>query len=285
MTRGEVVAEATAALGDRREARLVVAAALGLKPAEIVGWPERAVDEGVHARAVEFVRRRAAGEPLSRLRGTREFWSLDFALSPETLDPRPETETLVAAALETVPDRAAPLRLLDLGTGTGCLLLALLSELPNAWGLGLDRAAGAATTARANAAALGLARRATFLVGNWGAALSGRFDLIVSNPPYIPSGEIAALAPEVRHDPRRALDGGADGLDAYRALAPDLARLLGGTAFIELGADQAPAAAEIMRGAGLDVRAARPDLAGIDRCLILGPGENNCWKPLPSRLG
>lgn len=273
MTRGEVVAEATAALGDRREARLVVAAALGLDPGELLGWPEREIDDVTHARAAEFIRRRAAGEPLSRLRGMREFWSLNFALSPETLDPRPETETLVAAALDAVPDRAAPLRLLDLGTGTGCLLLALLSELPSAWGLGVDRAFGAALTARANAAALGLSRRAAFLVGDWADAIDGIFDLIVSNPPYIPSGEIATLAPEVRHDPRRALDGGADGLEAYRALAPQLARLLGGTAAVEVGAGQARGVVDIMRDAGLDVCGIRPDLAGIDRCLVLRQGR------------
>jgi release factor glutamine methyltransferase len=270
---GEVAAEAAAALGDRREARLVVAAALGLDPAALLGWPERRIGAAAHARAMALVRRRAAGEPLSRLRGAREFWSLDFALSPETLDPRPESETLVAAALDAVPDRAARLRLLDLGTGTGCLLLALLSELPNAWGAGVDRAAGAAATARANAAALGLAGRAAFIVGDWGEALRGGFDLVVSNPPYIPSADIPALAPEVRHDPLRALDGGADGLDAYRALAPALARLLRGTALVELGTGQAPAAARIMRGAGLDVRGIRPDLAGIDRCLVLEPGR------------
>jgi release factor glutamine methyltransferase len=273
MTLGEMAAEATAALGDRREARLVVAAALGLDPASLLGWPERPIDEAARARAAEFVRRRAAGEPLSRLRGTREFWSLTFALSPETLDPRPETETLVAAALDAVPDRAAPLRLLDLGTGTGCLLLALLSELPNAWGIGVDRAVGAAARARANAATLGLGRRAVFLAADWGAALDGRFDLIVSNPPYIPSGDIASLAPEVRRDPRPALDGGADGLGAYRALAPDLARLLGGTAVLELGAGQARAVTGIMRSAGLDIRGVHPDLAGIERCLALAPGR------------
>ena len=273
MTLGEVVAKAAAALGDRREARLVVAAALGLDPAAAFGWPERSVDEAGRARAAEFVRRRAAGEPLSRLRGTREFWSLDFALSPETLDPRPETETVVAAALETIPARGAPLRLLDLGTGTGCLLLALLSELPGAWGVGIDRQAGAAATARQNAAALGLASRACFVAGDWGAGLAGEFDLIVSNPPYIATGEITTLPAEVRHDPRRALDGGPDGLDAYRALAPDLARLLRGIAVIELGAGQAPAVSAIMRAAGLDVRATRSDLAGIDRCLILRPRQ------------
>jgi release factor glutamine methyltransferase len=274
MTLGEVVAEATAALGDRREARLVVAAALGLDPSTLLGWPERALDAAGTARARDFVRRRAAGEPLSRLRGTREFWSLAFALSPDTLDPRPESETLVATALAAVADRAAPLRLLDLGTGTGCLLLALLSELPNACGIGVDRAPGAALAARANAAALGLGRRAAFLVGDWGAALAGGFDLVVSNPPYIPSATIATLAPEVRHDPRRALDGGPDGLDAYRALAPDLARLLRGTAVLELGAGQARAVAEIMRGQGLDVRGVTPDLAGIERCLVLaGPAK------------
>ena len=270
MTLGEVVAEATAALGDRREARLVVAAALGLDPATLLGWPERAVEDAGLARARAFLRRRAAGEPLSRLRGTREFWSLPFLLSPETLDPRPETETLVAAALETVTDRAAKLRLLDLGTGTGCLLLALLSELPNAWGLGLDRAFGAAATARANAAALGLTHRSAFLAADWAAPVEGSFDLIVSNPPYIPSGEIERLAPEVRqHDPRPALDGGRDGLDAYHALAPEFARLLRGCALLEIGMGQAQAVAEIMAGQGLAIRCVRPDLAGIERCLVV----------------
>jgi release factor glutamine methyltransferase len=268
-----MVAEAAAALGDRREARLVVAVALGLDPATAFGGPERELVDAARVRAAEFVRRRADGEPLSRLRGAREFWSRDFALSPETLDPRPESETIVAAALEAVPDRTASLRLLDLGTGTGCLLLALLSELPNAWGVGLDRAPGAPATARENAASLGLGARASFLVGDWGAALDGKFDLVVSNPPYIPTGDIAALPAEVRHDPWRALDGGADGLDAFRALAPDLARLLLGTAVIELGAGQASPAAAIMRAGGLDIRGTRPDLAGIERCLILGPGK------------
>jgi release factor glutamine methyltransferase len=268
-----MVAAAAATLGDRREARLVVAVALGLDPATAVGWPERELDDAARVRAAEFVRRRADGEPLSRLRGAREFWSRDFALSPETLDPRPESETIVAAALEAVPDRMASLRLLDLGTGSGCLLLALLSELPNAWGVGLDRAPGAAATARENAASLGLGARASFLVGDWGAALDGKFDLVVSNPPYIPTGDIAALPAEVRHDPWRALDGGADGLDAFRALAPDVARLLRGTAVIELGAGQASPAAVIMRAEGLDIRGTRPDLAGIDRCLILGPAK------------
>lgn len=273
MTLGEVVARATAVLGDRREARLVVAAALGLDPAALLGWPERPVGPAEEARAEEFVRRRAAGEPLSRLRGWREFWSLAFRLSDETLDPRPESETVVAAALEAVGDRAAPLRTLDFGTGTGCLLLALLSEMPNAWGVGVDRAFGAAATARANAAALGLAGRAAFLVGDWGAALRSRFDLVVANPPYIPSGEIPSLPPEVRRDPRRALDGGPDGLDAYRALAPELARLLGGTGVLELGAGQAPAVAEIMTAAGLDIVGVRHDLAGIERCLIVRQGR------------
>jgi release factor glutamine methyltransferase len=280
MTQGEVVAEATAVLGNRREARLVVAAALGVDPAQLLGWPERAVAEEAHRRAREFVRRRAAGEPLSRLRGTREFWGLSFELSPETLDPRPDSETIVAAALEAVPDRAARLRVLDFGTGTGCLLLALLSELPNAHGIGLDRAPGAARTARRNAAALGLASRASFLVGDWAAAISGRFDLIVSNPPYIARGDIAGLAPEVQHDPLLALDGGSDALDAYRRLAPEIARLIGGTAVLELGAGQAGSVGSIMRDAGLDVRGTRPDIHDLERALILVSGGE---KPVGKR--
>jgi release factor glutamine methyltransferase len=269
VTLGDVVAEAAALIGDRREARLAVAAALRLDAAAIMGWPERPVDAAARRCALDFARRRADGEPLARLTGRREFWSLSFRLSPDTLDPRPDSETVVAAALDLVGDRAAPLRLLDFGTGTGCLLLALLSELPNAVGIGVDRARGAATTARANAAALGLAARAAFVVADWGAALDGRFDLVVANPPYIPRRDIAGLARAIRYDPVLALDGGHDGLDAYRALAPELARLLGGIAVLEVGAGQVSAVARLMSAAGLDVGGTTADLAGIERCLIL----------------
>jgi release factor glutamine methyltransferase len=276
LTLGALVAEATATLSragiaePRRDARLLVAAALGLDPATLFGWPERPCDPDSAAQARGFVARRAAHETPSRILGRREFWSRAFLLSPETLEPRPDSEALVEAALATVGDRAAPLRLLDLGTGTGCLLLALLLELPRAVGVGIDRASGAAATARRNAAALGLASRARFVVGDWAAPLAGPFDLIVANPPYIPSAEIASLAPEVtRCDPPAALDGGADGLDCYRAIAPEMGRLLaaGGHAALEIGLAQGAAVRGIMEAAGLAFVASRSDLSGTERCL------------------
>jgi release factor glutamine methyltransferase len=191
------------------------------------------------------------------------------------LVPRPDSESLIEAVLATVGDRSAPLRLLDLGTGTGCLLLALLSELPMASGIGVDLAPEAALTARRNASALGLAARADFVAGDWATAIIGEFDAIVVNPPYIPSGTIASLAPEVaQYDPRRALDGGPDGLDCYRVLAPEAARLLrkGGFAVFELGAGQAQPVLALMRDVGLMVVAIRRDLAGIERCLVVRRG-------------
>jgi release factor glutamine methyltransferase len=259
----------------RREARLLLATALGVATADVLGNPDRLLSTADQARFAALVDRRAAHEPAARLIGGREFWSLDFALAPETLVPRPDSETVVEAALAHVADRAAPCRILDLGTGTGCLLLAVLSELPSATGIGIDIAPNAARTALRNAVALGLAGRVGFFAGAWAAAIEGRFDVILVNPPYIPSGTIAGLAPEVsRHDPRVALDGGPDGLDAYRVLAPETARLLGddGIAVFELGAGQAAAVTATMRSAGLTIIEVRRDLAGIERCLVLRRG-------------
>jgi release factor glutamine methyltransferase len=265
---------AVGSVAPRREARLLAALALGVEPGEIFAYPERAVTPAEMERIAEPAARRAGGEPVSRLRGRREFWSLELLLSPETLDPRPDSETLVAAVLDRIADRAAPLRLLDFGTGTGCLLLALLSELPNGFGIGVDRAEGAARTARRNAERLGLAGRAGFVVGSWGDALDAGVDVIVGNPPYIPSAALAGLPPEVaRFDPWLALDGGADGLAAYRALAGETKRLLrpSGFAAFEVGAGQAPEVAALMSAAGLDVRETRRDLAGLERCVVVAP--------------
>ena len=220
----------------KREARLLLAHALGIETAVVIGYPEWPVAQDAAYRAL--IERRAAREPLSHLTGRREFWSLDFTVTPDTLDPRPDSETVVEAALEKFPDRAAPVSILDLGAGTGCLLLALLHELPKASGVGVDIQPEAVAVARDNAERLGLGSRARFVVGNWGESLTGAFDLIVGNPPYIPTGDIAGLQREVaRYEPRRALDGGPDGLDCYRALAGDVARLLAtrGTAILEFG--------------------------------------------------
>jgi len=270
---GAIPALAAAGIEEpRREARLLLSTVLGVDGAALVGTPDRLLRAEERARLAALVARRAAHEPAARLLGRREFWSLDFALSSETLVPRPDSETVIEAVLAHIGGRRAPLRLLDLGTGSGCLLLALLSELPAASGIGIDIAPNAALTARRNAVALGLADRADFVAGSWAAALAGRFDVIVANPPYIPSKAIAGLPPEVgRHDPHRALDGGCDGLDSYRALAPEMVRLMrgDGLAAFELGAGQARAVAGIMRRAGLAIVEIRRDLADIERCLVL----------------
>jgi release factor glutamine methyltransferase len=258
----------------RREARLLVAAATGLSAAALIADPGRPLSESEAGRLAEFARRRAAREPLSRILGWREFWSLRFALGPETLDPRPDSETLIEAALDWVGSkRAEALTIIDLGTGTGCLLLALLSELPAAAGLGIDASTGAVAVAKANAEALGLAARARFRTGTWGAGIGERFDIVLCNPPYVPAGEIAGLEPEVaRFDPWLALSGGVDGLECYRALARQLPGLLaaGGRAFIELGLGQAAPAGALFEAGGLQVLACRSDFGDIPRCLVLG---------------
>lgn len=255
----------------RREARLVLALALGVEPATVLGWPERPVEAEGAAAIDRLVARRAQGEPFSRLRGKREFWSRDFALSPDTLDPRPDSETLIAAALGDIGDRGAALRVIDFGTGTGCLLLALLSELPRASGIGIDIAPGAIAVAQRNAERLGLAARADFRIGGWESRIDGQADVILANPPYIPTSEIARLPPEVSNfDPVAALDGGADGLFAYRALGPAIRALLkpSGRAYIEVGAAQAGQVARIFVESRLRVAGVRQDLAGADRCVI-----------------
>jgi release factor glutamine methyltransferase len=217
-----------------------------------------------------------AGEPLSRILERREFWGLEFSLSADTLDPRPETETLIEAVLRREPDRNAPRRLLDLGTGTGCLLLALLAEFPAASGVGIDIAEGAVRTAARNALNLGLADRAWFIGGDWATAMSGKFDVILANPPYIASEALALLPREVAcHDPWRALDGGEDGLRSHRALAEAASRLLSphGIFATEIGAGQGDAVTAIMKENSLIVDGIEKDLGGIARCIIARPGR------------
>ncbi len=255
----------------RRHARRLLAAALRLSAAEVFAYPERAVAPVEQDRAALMLGRMIAREPVSRIIGEREFWGLDFLLSAATLDPRPESETVVEAVLARLPDRSAALRFLDLGTGTGCLLLALLSEFPQASGAGIDIAPGAARTARHNAELLGFGGRAGFAVGDWARAVVGPFDVVVANPPYIPTSAIAGLMPEVRdHDPDRALDGGADGLSAYRAIAADLPRLLrpGGLFAAEIGSGQADSVAAILARRALAIDGFAPDLAGIVRVVV-----------------
>lgn len=256
------------------DARMLVGAVLGLDLTGIIAAARRPLTPDQQLRLDEFVRRRLAGEPVARILGVREFWGLPLRLSAATLVPRPDTEIVVELALEMV--RAAPkpdrkLRIADIGTGSGAILLALLSELPLACGIGTDLSAAASRTARDNAVLLGLDGRAGFVVCDYASALAGPFDLIVSNPPYIRSAEIADLSPEVRdHDPRLALDGGPDGLGAYRALIPQAARRLapGGCLVVEAGQGQSGDIEGLMTAAGLMSGApAKADLAGIDRAV------------------
>jgi release factor glutamine methyltransferase len=255
------------------DARILFADALSLNHAALVAADDRLLDSEQRKAIAAFIRRRLAGEPVARIVGHKEFWSLKLRVDPSTLVPRPETETIVEAALAAIDAggrRTRPLHIADLGTGSGALLLALLSELPNAFGVGTDISLGALRAAAGNARRLGL-HRAAFLACDMSAAISGQFDLIVSNPPYVASADIATLAPEVRDfDPRTALDGGPDGLDAYRSIAVAVPLLLApsGVAVVELGFGQAPAVGALFLAAGLTPSATRPDLAGVPRALL-----------------
>jgi release factor glutamine methyltransferase len=249
------------------DARILIAHALGLDRAQLLSQSECILGTTEQGKINWLINRRLKREPVSRILGAREFWSLPFALNEATLVPRPESETLVAVALKGTPGNA---RILDLGTGSGCLLLALLHERPEATGLGIDIAPRAVEQARENAERLDLAARAEFRVGNWLEGIEEKFDVIVSNPPYISGSEIADLMPEVRdHDPHLALDGGNDGLAAYRILIPRLSRLLkpkGITAF-EIGEGQANAVRDIFVLAKFNNISTHRDLAGNERCI------------------
>jgi release factor glutamine methyltransferase len=255
------------------DARLLMAYALGVDRAELIANGGRALTVE-QAEAIDaFAARRLRREPVARIFGHKEFWSLSLQVGPAVLVPRPETETVVEAALDAVARGArqmAQLRILDIGTGSGALLLALLSELPNAVGTATDISAAALDVAGANAERSGVAGRCTFIACDIAAGVPGPFDLIVSNPPYVVHGEIASLPPEVRdYDPALALDGGADGLDGYRAIAAQARGLLapGGKVIVELGAGQEAAVRALFTKAGLTAAAVLNDLAGIPRAL------------------
>ncbi|MED5395881.1 MAG: peptide chain release factor N(5)-glutamine methyltransferase, partial [Pseudomonadota bacterium] len=248
--------------------------ALGIELATVFGRPERLLDGSESKRLAAMVRRRKAREPVARIVGEREFWSLSLRISADTLVPRPESETLVEAVLQLTDDRQAPLRVLDLGTGSGCLLLALMSELLEARGIGVDVCERVLAVADCNAERLGFSTRTEFQTGDWDSgllpALKCSFDIIVSNPPYIASGEIDHLAPEVAlFDPCRALDGGIDGLNCYNVLVAQIPLLLAadGLAALEIGAGQEIAVARIVHESGLQVIDIKDDLAGIPRCV------------------
>ena len=256
------------------DARLLVGAVLDLDLTGLITAAHRQLTADESTRLEDFARRRLAGEPIARILGHKEFWGLTLKLSPATLVPRPDTETVVELALELLRGDGAlsrELRIADLGTGSGAILLALLLELPNAHGVGTDISAAALQAAETNAARAGLANRTTFVACDYATGLSGPFDLIVSNPPYIRSADIAGLAAEVReYDPRAALDGGIDGLDAYRALIPQAAGLLapGAALVVEAGEGQSGQIEGIMTTAGLTPAGApKADLAGIQRAV------------------
>jgi release factor glutamine methyltransferase len=256
------------------DARVLVGHALGLDHAALASQSRRALS-GEEANAVmALATRRLAHEPVARIVGHKEFWGLPLRLNADTLLPRPETETVVEAALAAVGDRrSGAMRIADIGTGSGALLIALLSELPGAFGVGTDISFAALECARGNAQALGLGARAAFVACDYGAALAGKVDVLVSNPPYVARDDIATLQSEVRDfDPRRALDGGPDGLDGYRAIAADAQRLLAPTGILvlELGQGQHEAVTALFVAAGLASVAAKNDLAGVPRALILG---------------
>ncbi|MCL4767213.1 MAG: peptide chain release factor N(5)-glutamine methyltransferase [Hyphomicrobiaceae bacterium] len=265
-----------------REGRLLVAAALGVDAGRLLSRPETPLGAAEEAVLDSLVARRIAREPVSRILGSRGFYGRDFEISPATLDPRPDSETLIEAGLELIghdeKHRSGPWRVLDIGTGSGCLLVTLLAELPNSTGLGTDIDPRALETAERNARRHGVARRARWKLARSLDGIGGPVDLLVANPPYVPTGEIAGLEPEVRdYDPRAALDGGADGLDVYREIARDLIRVVpNGRALFEVGAGQAGALCQILAATRVgdhppEVRTFR-DLNGIDRCVA--------WKAL-----
>jgi release factor glutamine methyltransferase len=255
------------------DARILVGHALGFDHAALAASGARSLGAGEESAIAVLAHRRLAHEPVARIIGTKEFWSLQLRVDAATLVPRPETESIVEAALAAIDiggPRRRTLRVADLGTGSGAILLALLTELQNAFGVGTDTSPRALAIARDNARRLGLTG-AAYAACDMAAALRGPFDLVVSNPPYIASADIAKLPPEVRlFDPRLALDGGADGLDCYRALAAAIPALLApdGVVVVELGAGQAEPVTALFTGAGLAPLPPQPDLNGVPRALV-----------------
>jgi len=257
----------------RLDARLLLAETLGVDASWLFNHPDAPLDARSTTALDQLAARRCRREPMSLILGRREFWSMEFQVTANTLAPRPDSETLVEAVLAAQPERQTPMALLDLGTGSGCLLLALLQELPHAQGVGVDCDAATLSVAAANARSLGLLGRCRFVQSDWCDRVVGSFDVIIANPPYIASDEIDRLEPEVAlYEPRRALDGGADGLCAFRQLAGQVGRHLraDGLLVLEIGAGQAGAVCDLVRAEGLTIRAVKRDLAGIERCIVAG---------------
>jgi release factor glutamine methyltransferase len=274
LLRDAAVALAAAGIDNVRfEARLLLAHAAGLSAEQLIARGAEPAPAAVAERLRALTARRVLREPMAYILGEREFWGLPFKVSPAVLVPRPDSETLIEAALALMPDRQRPWRILDLGLGSGCLLLTLLREYPAASGVGLELSEEALAVAQANAEALAVDARARLVLGDWQQPdwqqrLGGPFDLLVSNPPYIEAGAIERLMPEVaRFEPRLALDGGPDGLAAYRNIATAAPALMapGGRVLVESGEGQVTEISRIFASAGLIMEAPWRDLAGIDR--------------------
>jgi release factor glutamine methyltransferase len=269
----------------RLDARVLLARALGIEP-EAMLTSESAGREGLGEFEALIVRR-ARREPLAYITGTKEFWSMAFQVGTGVLIPRPETETLIEEALRAHPERQAPLEVLDLGTGSGCLLIAFLVNYGRATGVGLDASEAALAYARRNACRHGVVERCSFLNGDWPAAGEATFNVIFANVPYLSQSEVDGSAPEIReHEPKAAISAGSDGLAAIRAIAPVLARQLrkGGLAFVEIGAGQAVAVTPILGYFGLDVGHIASDLSGVPRCLVVGRAEDVAHGPQRNQL-
>ncbi|MDF1736864.1 MAG: peptide chain release factor N(5)-glutamine methyltransferase [Minwuia sp.] len=255
----------------RLDARVLLGKAMQCDPSSLLPGSAKPVSSSQVARFATLIQGRLARRPVSHLTGHREFYGREFTVTPDVLDPRPDSECVVELALQQMESSAAP-QVLDLGTGTGCLLLTLLAECPQAQGLGVDLSTAALAVAKANAIALKLQDRASFAQGEWLSGITERFDLIISNPPYIRSGDIRGLAPEVRcHEPHLALDGGQDGLTPYRILLPQLATHLKaeGVAILEHGQGQEVSIALLAEQSGLEIIATATDLGGINRGVAL----------------
>jgi release factor glutamine methyltransferase len=254
----------------RLEARLIISSALGRDDANLIA-DEFEIEQGVLRAVEQAVSRRSAHEPLAYILGRKEFWSLSFEVGPGVLVPRPETETLLEQLVQEFPERERPIEIVDYGTGSGCLLVAALALFSSARGLGIDRSAEALQYARRNAVRHGVKDRASFEVTDWTSGSMRTADAILTNPPYVRTEDLAALAPEVaRYEPVAALDGGADGLDAYRSLGPSIVRALkpNGVALFEIGTGQADEVGRMLQEAGLETVRIVPDLAGIPRCVV-----------------
>ncbi len=254
------------------DARLLLCAAAGFDHSALIRDPDLPIEEAAAELALAMAKRRLAREPVSRILGERSFWSFDLLVTPAVLDPRPDTETVVDGALEVLAQRQGEaLSILDLGTGSGALLCALLDVFPQAQGLGVDLSKEACAVARENLARCDLAPRGQVRQGSWEAGAPGPYDLVVSNPPYIESAALAGLDPEVRlYDPPMALDGGPDGLTAYRHICALLPALVapGGFAIFEVGMGQAEAVAALLTGQGFAEVRAKRDLAGVARAVM-----------------